>query len=72
MSLERQTIKILQEQRDAANARIEAMLTEIIAFRAHLASDKFAGFDSNGDRKDWINVRDVDARLIAIRYAGLE
>ncbi len=32
-------------------------------FRAHLTSEKFQGFETDGSRKDWIAIRDVDAWL---------
>jgi hypothetical protein len=53
----------LQEQ---LQARDEALR----AFRTHIASEKFSGFDQDGSRRDWIAVRDVDARLLEIIAAG--
>lgn len=44
-------------------AELEAMVgayeSAINAFRAHLHSEKFAGEDSDGERKDWIATGDV-------------
>ena len=34
------------------------------------AGEKFSGFEADGSRKDWIAVRDVDARLLEIIAAG--
>lgn len=45
------------------------MAEAIQAFRVHLASDKFAGFDPDGDRRDWIATRDVYAWLSRIEEA---
>ena len=36
-------------------------------FLAHLQSEKFQGFDANGDRKDWICVSDVAAWLVSLQ-----
>ena len=59
----------------AANARqpyankIKAMCDAINDFRALLHSDKFAGYDSDGDRKDWIATGDVLNWLREIEFA---
>jgi hypothetical protein len=59
---------IARLQTDLASARAELRLkAEIIQeFRVHLASDKFAGFDPDGGRRDWIATRDVHAWLTRI------
>lgn len=46
-----------------ARARIERIEDAVQAFWAHLATDKFAGFEPDGGRKDWIATRDVEAWL---------
>ena len=56
----------LAEMQDQLQAKDEALR----AFRAHIASEKFCGFDADGSRRDWIAVRDVDARLLEIIAAG--
>ncbi len=56
----------LAEMQDQLQAKDEALQ----AFRAHIASEKFCGFDADGSRRDWIAVRDVDARLLEIIAAG--
>ena len=56
----------LAEMQDQLQAKGEALR----AFRAHIASEKFCGFDVDGSRRDWIAVRDVDARLLEIIAAG--
>jgi hypothetical protein len=42
------------------------------AFRAHLTSEKFQGFEAGGSRKDWIAIRDVDVWLCDIIGAGTD
>jgi hypothetical protein len=56
----------LAELQEQLRAKDEAMR----AFRSHIASEKFSGFDQDGSRRDWIAVRDVDARLLEIIAAG--
>ena len=56
----------LAEMQDQLQAKDEALR----AFRAHIASEKFCGFDADGSRRDWIAVRDDDARLLEIIAAG--
>lgn len=63
---------IKQLQADRANledevSRIEA---ELRTFQGELAGEKFKGVDSDGDRKDWISVRDVNNRIQAILLGG--
>lgn len=62
---------IAQLQKDV-EAREQAIIRankEIDLFFRHLHSDKFAGFDSQGERKDWIATADVIARLMEMRKA---
>lgn len=63
---------IARLQSELAAAREQALAKDeaLRAFRAHLASSKFCGFDCDGSRRDWIAVRDVDARLLEIIAAG--
>ena len=60
----------LQNDLAVAQEQLQAKDEALRAFRAHIASEKFAGFDRDGSRKDWIAVRDVDARLLQIIAAG--
>ncbi len=62
----------LQEELARAQQQLEAKDGALRAFRAHIASEKFAGFATDGSRKDWIAVRDVDARLLEIIAAGTQ
>lgn len=59
-------IKILQSQRTALDMAIGEARSEILGFKAHLHSAKFAGTEGDGSRKDWISTADVLARLEAI------
>lgn len=60
---------ILQLKRDinTRNLAIEDTQDAISAFLGHLHSEKFAGTDSEGARKDWISTADVIARLQELR-----
>ncbi len=60
----------LQEELASVNAALVAKADAIQEFRVHLAGDKFAGFEPDGDRKDWIAVADVNAWLARIAAAG--
>ncbi len=60
----------LQEELASVNAVLVAKADTIQEFRVHLAGDKFAGFEPDGDRKDWIAVADVNAWLARIAAAG--
>ena len=60
----------LQCELAEAQERLQAKDEALRAFRAHIAGEKFSGFDNDGSRKDWIAVRDVDARLLEIIAAG--
>ena len=53
----------------AARGALEAKAEIIELFHLHLASDKFAGFDPDGSRRDWIAVTDVRAWLACITDA---
>jgi hypothetical protein len=63
---------IIQLQADLAAAQAEAAakVEAIQDFRVHLAGDKFAGFDPDGSRRDWIAVADVYGWLSHITAAG--
>ena len=49
----------LQRERDEALAGLRGREEALHAFRAHLHTPKFQGFDSDGARRDWIAVNDV-------------
>ena len=49
----------LQRERDEALAELRGREEALHAFRAHLHTPKFQGFDSDGTRRDWIAVNDV-------------
>jgi hypothetical protein len=57
--------QVAQNERD--NRAQDARFDE---FRVHLCGDKFCGFDSDGDRKDWIAVSDVNRWIEYIRNGG--
>ena len=59
----------LQSELAAARTVLRAKENAIQAFRVHLAGDKFAGFEQDGSRKDWIATRDVLAWLTTIAEA---
>ena len=59
----------LQADLASTRAALHAKVESIQAFRVHLASDKFAGFDPDGSRRDWIATRDVNAWLSRIAEA---
>ena len=61
----------LQGELAKAQQQLRTKNEALRAFRAHIASDKFSGFDDVGSRRDWIAVRDVDARLLEIIAAGI-
>ena len=60
----------LQEELAGANAALAAKAEALQEFRVHLAGDKFAGFEPDSGRKDWIAVGDVNAWLARISAAG--
>ena len=60
----------LQSELAEAHEQLQAKDEALRAFRAHIAGEKFSGFDSDGSRRDWIAVRDVDARLLESIAAG--
>ncbi|PPQ34085.1 hypothetical protein [Rhodopila globiformis] len=60
----------LQDELASVNAALVAKADAIQEFRVHLAGDKFAGFETDGGRKDWIAVADVNAWLARIAAAG--
>ena len=60
----------LQGELAEAQEQLQAKDEALRAFRAHITGEKFSSFDSDGSRKDWIAVRDVDARLLDILAAG--
>lgn len=49
----------LRQQVETRNTAIAHAQVSINRMMAHLATDKFIGTDSNGDRKDWISTTDV-------------
>ena len=59
----------LQEDLACANAELAAKRQMLQAFRAHLATPKYAGFEPDGSRRDWIATGDVDAWLNTILAA---
>jgi hypothetical protein len=60
-------IKRLEAEAGAKDAKIANVQDQINAFITFLHGDKFAGFESNGDRKDWISTADVIERLREMR-----
>jgi hypothetical protein len=60
----------LQEELAGTKAALAAQAEAIQKFRVHLAGEKFAGFEADGGRKDWIAVADVNAWLVRIVEAG--
>lgn len=56
-------IKRLEAENTEAKRRLLKLETEIQEFRAYLFSPKFTGFDSDGDRKDWISISELDNYL---------
>ena len=60
----------LQADLARAHAALAAKAERIQEFRIHLASDKFAGTDADGSRKDWIATSDVLAWLARVAGAG--
>ena len=59
----------LQAELAAAQAALSAKAEAVQEFRVHLAGDKFAGIEPDGNRKDWIAVSDVHAWLALIAAA---
>ena len=59
----------LQEDLACADAELAAKREMLQAFRAHLIMPKFAGYEPDGSRRDWIGVGDVDAWLTTILVA---
>lgn len=59
----------LQADLAAAKTELGAKAEIIQLFRTHLASGKFAGFEADGSRRDWIATRDVFAWLSCIAAA---
>ena len=62
-------IKQLQADNALLHARINATNNAIQDFREHLASPKFVGTETYGERKDWISTSDVNNHLSCIRDA---
>jgi hypothetical protein len=60
----------LQAELADANSILAAKAEALQEFRVHLSGDKFAGFEPDGGRKDWIAVGDVNAWLARIAAAG--
>ena len=59
----------LQSDLATANAALAAKTEAIQAFRVHLSTEKFRGFEADGSRKDWIATKDVNAWLTRISDA---
>ena len=59
----------LQAELAAAQAEARATAEIIQEFRVHLAGDKFAGWEADGGRRDWIAVGDVHAWLARLAAA---
>lgn len=61
--------RLEQDRKDLTNevGRIDA---ELRTFQGELSGAKFRGVDSDGDRKDWISVRDVNDRIQTILLGG--
>lgn len=57
----------LQEQSAEAQDALKAIDDQLADFRAHLLSGKFAGYDADGARRDWIATPDVLARVEQLR-----
>lgn len=60
-------IQNLQQLTQLQEQRLKEIREEIQEFIVFLHSDKFAGVDSAGERKDWISTADVLHKLIEIR-----
>jgi hypothetical protein len=60
-------IKQLQEENAALKAAIQDTNEKIDLFLSLLASPKFSGKESNGDRKDWIATGDVYRIIIDMK-----
>lgn len=56
----------LQEDLARATAELAAKCERVRAFRAHLTTPKFIGYEPDGSRRDWIAIADVDAWLTEI------
>jgi len=61
--------RLQQDGKDLAN-EVGRMDAELRTFQRELSGEKFRGVDSDGDRKDWISVRDVNDRIQAILLGG--
>jgi len=61
----------LQTELAAAQAEAAAKSEIARALRAHLVSEKFCGTDTDGSRRDWIAVKDVDAWMVCLLTAGV-
>lgn len=62
-------IKQLQAENAALKETIQTAQNEINFFLSYLHSDKFAGVDSAGGRKDWISTSDVINRMREMRMS---
>ena len=60
-------IKRLETENAELRQRAESSEKEICDFLAFCLSSKFVGTDANGQRKDWISIADVQARLMEIK-----
>jgi hypothetical protein len=56
----------LQNQLDAARAELRAKGEILRAFQVHLMSEKFQGYETDGQRKDWIATADARAWIQSV------
>jgi len=62
-------IKNLEQQVASLTAKNSDAVQMLIDFRAELMSSKFIGYDSDGDRMDWMSTSDIDRRLVNLLAA---
>ena len=60
-------IKRLEKENRELRARLKAGEELIGDFREFLTLPKFVGYESDGSRKDWISIGDLNARLDGFR-----
>tara|TARA_R110000822_G_scaffold84959_7_gene199258 strand:+ start:730 stop:945 length:216 start_codon:yes stop_codon:yes gene_type:complete len=56
-------IKQLQEENKELKSRIDNTDNMIREFKGYLITDKFNGYDQDGDRLDWISRSELTGRL---------
>ena len=64
-------IKRLQGENTEAKRRLQVIQDTCQEYRVFLQTDKFVGVDTNGDRKDWMSAKDVDAILQMIHSQAI-